>query len=57
MIRVEIPLDYGADYFQWLFKDHEPVFENVGQAVNYMQGYGLKDCEIATFNFIKEVDS
>lgn len=53
-IRVLHPLEMGSDYFPWLFKDHDNLFDNVGQAVNYMQGYGLKDSEIETFHFITE---
>lgn len=54
MVRVLHPIEMGSDYFPWLFKDHDNLFDNIGHAVNYMQGYGLRDSEIETFHFIQE---
>jgi hypothetical protein len=54
MIRVLHPLEMGENYFPWLFADHGNLFDNIGQAINFMQGYGLKDSEIQTFHFIDE---
>ena len=54
MVRVLHPLEYGKDYFPWLFKDRGNVFDSIGQAINYMQSFGLRDSEIGKFKFITE---
>ena len=54
MVRVLHPLEMGEDYFPWLFVDHGNLFDDIGAAINFMQGYGLKDSEIQTFHFIQE---
>lgn len=52
MVRVLHPLEMGSDYFPWLFVNHGNLFDNIGQAINYMQSFGLRDSEIETFRFI-----
>jgi len=54
MVRVLHPFEMGKNYFPWLFAENSNLFDNIGQAINYMQGYGLKDSEIQTFHFINE---
>jgi hypothetical protein len=54
MVRVLHPLEMGSDYFPWLFKDHDNIFDNISQAINYMQSFGLRDSEIGKFRFITE---
>ena len=54
MVRVLHPLEMGENYFPWLFAYHGNLFDNIGQAVNFMQSFGLKDSEIQTFHFIQE---
>jgi len=54
LVRVLHPLEMGENYFPWLFADHGNVFDSISQAINFMQGYGLKDSEIQTFHFIQE---
>jgi len=53
-IRVLHPVEMGENYFPWLFADHGNLFDDIGAAINFMQGCGLKDSEIQTFHFINE---
>jgi len=54
MTAVILPDTFGVDYFRWIFEGRPEGnrFKNKAEAVNYLQGLGLRDSEIGTLHFI-----